>query len=114
MRVLDAYGRRCAVTGERALPALEAAHIQPYRGPASNHIQNGLALRADFHRLYDRGYVTVTPEHRFQVSHRLKEDFDNREAYYRLGGRQLIVLPPDPSERPSRQALEWHASKVFR
>lgn len=28
--VTDAYARRCAMTGERVLPVLEAAHIQPY------------------------------------------------------------------------------------
>jgi predicted restriction endonuclease len=62
----DAYGRRCAVTCERSLPTLDAAHIQPYRGPRSNHLQNGLVLRADIHRLFDSGYVTVTPEYRFR------------------------------------------------
>lgn len=100
------YGRRCAVTGERALPVLDAAHIEPYLGPASNHIQNGLALRADIHRLYDTGYVTATPEYRVEVSRRLKEDFDNGEVYYQLGGTNLAVLPRDPTKRPSRQALE--------
>jgi putative restriction endonuclease len=28
--VTDAYQRKCAVTGERTLPALEAAHIRPF------------------------------------------------------------------------------------
>jgi putative restriction endonuclease len=28
--VTDAYERRCAVTGEKTLPVLEAAHIKPY------------------------------------------------------------------------------------
>jgi putative restriction endonuclease len=27
--VTDAYQRRCAVTGERTLPVLDAAHIRP-------------------------------------------------------------------------------------
>lgn len=114
VRVLDAYARRCAVTGERALPVLDAAHIQQYLGPASNHVQNGLSLRADIHRLYDAGYVTVTPEYRVEVSRRLKEDFHNGELYYQLEGARLAVLPIDPGKRPSRQALEWHATQVFR
>ena len=114
VRVLDAYGRRCAITGERALPVLDAAHIEPYLGPASNHVQNGLALRADIHRLYDAGYMAVTPEHRIEVSRRLKEDFENGELYYQLAGARLAVLPNDPAKRPSRQALEWHATRIFR
>ncbi|OCN02834.1 hypothetical protein A7X67_02970 [Clostridium sp. W14A] len=28
--VTEAYQRRCAFTGERTLPVLEAAHIKPY------------------------------------------------------------------------------------
>jgi HNH endonuclease len=114
IRVLDAYSRRCAVTGERSLPVLEAAHIQRYLGPRSNHVQNGLALRADIHRLYDEGYVTVTPECRFEVSRRLRDEFENGEVYYQLHGSPLAVLPVKPDERPSREALDWHAANVFR
>jgi len=114
VRVLDAYQRRCAVTGERSLPVLDAVHIQPYLGPASNHVQNGISLRADIHRLFDTGYVTVTPECRFEVSRRLREDFENGEPYYQLDGSRLVVLPGELSKRPSPKALEWHASNVFR
>lgn len=28
--VTDAYQRRCAISGEKTLPVLEAAHIRPY------------------------------------------------------------------------------------
>lgn len=113
LRVLEAYGRCCAVTGEHALPVLEAAHIQPYLGPASNHIQNGLVLRADLHRLYDDGYVTVTPDLRLDVSRRLRDQFDNGEEYYRMAGR-TINIPKAPRLQPSREALLWHAENVFR
>ena len=114
VRVLDAYQRRCAVTGERSLPVLDAAHIQPYLGPASNHLQNGVTLRSDIHRLFDAGYVTITPEYRFEVSRRLREDFENGGEYYRLGGSRLAVLPADPLKRPNTRVLEWHNSRVFR
>lgn len=113
VRVLDAYGRHCAVTGERSLPVLDAAHIQPYLGPESNHVQNGLSLRTDIHRLYDAGYVTVTPDYRFEVSARLRDEFENGRAYYELAGRELLVVPPDRLLRPSEEALEWHATTIF-
>jgi putative restriction endonuclease len=38
--VLDAYGRKCAVTNCDAAEALEAAHIIPYQGSQTDHIQN--------------------------------------------------------------------------
>jgi putative restriction endonuclease len=112
-RLLNAYGGRCAITGEKSVPVLDAAHIQPYLGPASNHIQNGLLLRVDLHRLYDLGYVTVTPDYHLEVSRRLKEEFDNGEHYYQMRGINLI-LPEKTPHRPSRDALEWHATNVFK
>lgn len=113
VRLFKAYGGQCAVTGEHALPVLDAAHIQPYLGPGSNHIQNGLLLRTDVHRLYDAGYVTVTPEFRVEVSNRLRDEFDNGKVYYEMAGRRISV-PADWRDRPSTAALEWHAANVFR
>jgi putative restriction endonuclease len=64
--VTDNYDRRCAVTGERTLPALDAAHIRPYSDGGDHEARNGLMLRRDIHSLFDVGYVTVTPEYRFR------------------------------------------------
>ncbi len=110
--ITDAYHRRCAVSGERALPALEAAHILPVSLGGVHRIDNGLLLRSDIHRLYDRGYVTVTPDHRFEVSGRLKTDWNNGEPYYPMNGR-TIEPPKDEAEWPSREFLERHADEVF-
>lgn len=79
--VTDSYQRRCAVTGEKALPVLDAAHIRPIAEGGEHRLDNGLLLRTDVHRLYDKGYVTVTSDGRFLVSRRLKTDFDNGEPY---------------------------------
>jgi putative restriction endonuclease len=68
--VLDAYGRACAVTTEHSRPVLEAAHIKPFAAGGEHRVSNGLLLRTDIHRLFDRGYVTVTRERRFEVSRR--------------------------------------------
>ncbi len=110
--VTDLYQRRCAVTGEKSLPALEAAHIRPVAESGTHRIGNGLLIRSDIHRLFDRGYVTVTPDYHFLVSRRLKDDFDNGDVYYRLSGHSIWV-PPDPSSKPEREQLEWHADTIF-
>ena len=47
--VTDAYERRCAITGERTLPVLEAAHIKPYSAGGPHEAENGLLLRSDLH-----------------------------------------------------------------
>ena len=110
--VTDFYERRCAVTREKSLPVLEAAHIKPVAERGTHRIGNGLLIRSDIHRLFDRGYVTVTPDYHFRVSHRLKDDFDNGEVYYRLNGDSIWV-PRDPSKKPDRELLEWHSDTVF-
>jgi putative restriction endonuclease len=113
VQVLDAYGRACAVTGEHSLPVLEAAHIQPYSQGGAHHVENGLALRTDLHRLFDKGYVTVDEHHRFFVGRRLKEEFENGRSYYGLHG-QPLHLPDRQSFQPSAAVLDWHREQVFR
>jgi putative restriction endonuclease len=111
--ITDAYERRCAITREKALPVLDAAHIRPVAEGGSHRLENGLLLRSDVHTLFDRGYITVTPEHRVRVSRRLKADFDNGEHYYQLEGSALWV-PRSAETQPRGDLLEWHADTVFK
>jgi len=112
--VTDAYNRRCAMTGERTLPVLEAAHIRPYSDGGPHELQNGLLLRSDLHRLFDLGYLTIHPdERRVLVSSRIKEEFENGRDYYRLEG-QKVMVPRDPACVPSQEYLAYHADRVFR
>ena len=111
--VTDIYGRRCAVTQERTLPALEAAHIRPYSDGGEHEARNGLLLRRYIHSLFDLGYVTVTPNLKFEVSRRIREDFENGRHYYELNGQQIIV-PDNKSQRPDPGALNWHNEHCFK
>ncbi len=86
--VTGAYRGACAVSREHSLPVLEAAHIRPFGSEGSHEVVNGLLLRADIHRLFDAGYVTVTPDHRFVVSQRLAREWENGKAYYAMDGRE--------------------------
>ena len=49
--VTDNYQRRCAISGERTLPALDAAHIRPYAEGGLHEPSNGVLLRRDIHKL---------------------------------------------------------------
>jgi len=104
--VTGAYGSACAVSHEHSLPVLEAAHIRPYSNDGPHGVPNGLLLRADIHRLFDAGYVGVTPDYRFVVSERLASDWDNGKAYYAMRGP--IELPKHPEDMPSAEYLRWH------
>lgn len=110
--VLDTYERRCAITNERTLPVLEAAHIRPFAEEVDHSITNGILFRSDIHTLFDRGYVTVDPEYRFLVSRRIKEEFENGKAYYALQGAP-IRLPPAKDRWPNPNMLTWHNGQRF-
>ncbi len=111
--VLDAYGRRCAVSGERTIPVLDAAHIVPFSESVRHELSNGIALRSDIHRLFDKGYVSVRPDRRFVVSKRLREDFSNGKIYYEMDGREIRV-PSADNAAPSIENLERHYNEVFK
>jgi putative restriction endonuclease len=110
--VLQAYGRRCAITGAKIRPVLQAAHIRPLSQGGEHRLDNGLLLRSDMHTLYDGGYIGVDPKHRLVVSPRLREEFHNGDDLYARAGTQ-ISLPERRADRPSREFLEWHLDEVF-
>ena len=112
--VTDAYNRACAITEEHTLPALEAAHIKPYGDSGPHAVYNGLLLRSDVHRLFDRGYITVTPDYHIEVGGRLKEEFRNGRYYYPFHGQKLHHLPLDPADHPSRELLIWHNENIYK
>jgi putative restriction endonuclease len=111
--VMDKYSRRCAITGEKTLPVLEAAHIKPYSEDGPHKISNGVFMRSDLHTLFDGGYMTLTKEFHVEVSKRIREEFSNGREYYALHGRKLLRLPANPENRPSLEYLEWHQNNRY-
>jgi putative restriction endonuclease len=111
--VTDVYERRCAVTRERTLPVLQAAHIRPYAEGGEHRVENGLLLRSDIHTLFDQGYLTVTTDYHIEVSRKIREEFENGRDYYAIHGHALH-LPRRSADRPSAQLLAWHNEVRFR
>lgn len=111
--VTDVYRRQCALTSSHVLHVLDAAHIRPYSEGGIHSPSNGLLLRQDVHTLFDRGYLTISPDYRVEVSRRLKDEFDNGKEYYALQGKS-ILLPDNPAFRPSAEQLMWHNENRYR
>ncbi|MBG6065462.1 restriction endonuclease [Micromonospora ureilytica] len=111
--VLGAYGRRCAITGNRVQPVLQAAHIRPLPLGGEHRLDNGLLLKSDVHILFDRGYLGVDPKHRLLVSPRLRSEFGNGDQFYAKAGEQ-IALPERRRDRPRADFLEWHLDTVYK
>ncbi|MGM9507020.1 HNH endonuclease [Larkinella sp. GY13] len=114
LSVIDAYNKRCAITGEKTLPVLEAAHIKPFAESGPNQTANGLLLRSDMHKLFDDGYITITPNLKVEVSKRIREEFNNGQEYYQYHGKSLMVLPELTTNRPSPLYLDYHNHTIFR
>jgi putative restriction endonuclease len=111
--VTDRYRRRCAISGERTLPALDAAHIRPFAEGGSHEASNGILMRRDIHSLFDLGYVTITPKLEFEVSKRIREEYENGRHYYALHGASVSV-PEVADCRPDVAALSWHNDHRFK
>lgn len=104
--LLGAYNRRCTLSGCTVEPVLEAAHIYPYKGDATNHVTNGLLLRADLHTLFDLRLFSINDAMEVVAKPTL-----HSKDYDWLHGTALR-LPDEAAFRPSAEALRWHREQV--
>lgn len=110
--VTDAYERRCAMTGDGTLPALEVAHIRPPAQGGLHRVDNGLLLRSDLRRLFDQGHFTLADDFTIRVSSHLQRDYPESDVYRELDGTSIRI--PDKLEHQPRPAfLDWHRRRVF-
>jgi hypothetical protein len=102
-RLIAAYGGCCAITKCNAVDALEAAHISPYLGPKTNHVTNGLLLRADIHILFDRGLLSIDEERMTVILHD-----DLKATTYSQYDGVAIQQPSNAAQRPDKAAVRHH------
>lgn len=100
-KLLEAYKGTCAVTGCSETNVLQAAHISPYDGPKTNHVQNGMLLRADIHNLFDLGLICIDP-----ISHEVLVSPRVQDLKYRALNGSLARLPEKKHHRPSMVSLK--------
>jgi predicted restriction endonuclease len=105
-KLLQAYGDRCAITGCDCLDALEAAHIRPYGGESTNHVQNGILLRSDLHTLFDIGKVGIDPDTGLIVVAKSLLT----TVYGKLNGKKLRRTSR-ASQLPNKDVLREHLEK---
>ncbi|MCK1981982.1 MULTISPECIES: phage lytic cycle repressor MrpR family protein [Peribacillus] len=105
--VMSVYDK-CTITGENVHITLEACHIQPYINRESNHIQNGLLLRVDIHKLFDNGLIIIDDNYTVRISPLLSSDY-----YQSLNGKR-IHLPKDKRFYPSKKALGYKMNEFIK
>ncbi|MBV8886261.1 MAG: HNH endonuclease [Chroococcidiopsidaceae cyanobacterium CP_BM_RX_35] len=105
--LLQAYNRKCAITGEDVELALEATHIMPYLGTQTDCVSNGLLLRADLHALFDLYLMTIDPgTMRVLIAPTIK-----KTSYGKFDFKPLS-LPWKSSEKPSQEALQLRCEEL--
>ena len=116
-RIIQAYEHPCAVCGfnvrmGNTLIALEAAHIKWHQAGGPDSEENGIALCALHHKLFDRGAFTVSPDLRIQVSDRAHGTHGFDEWLGPYHGKALRP-PQRPSYYPQPTFVAWHVREVF-
>ncbi len=95
--IMNAWNNRCAISACDVVDALDAAHINPYCGAQSNDVCNGLALRADLHRLFDQHLLVLS----YRANHLIVELHSRlRGTHYEQFHGTKLALPRDPRCRP--------------
>ncbi|MEG4208134.1 leucine-rich repeat domain-containing protein [Microcoleus sp. Pol7_A1] len=102
-KLLIAYAGRCPITDCDVELAIEAAHIIPYQGTQTNHLSNGLPLRADIHTLFDLHLLSIRPNTNEVV---IAPELVGT-CYQHLAARKL-TLPQDKKTAPNQNALSKH------
>ena len=99
------YGDQCMISGCPHMEVVQAAHIDPYRGPKANHVENGLLLRSDLHDLFDLDLLGIEPATCEVVLNHMVTEYSQYSA---LDGAKLIL---GGSKGPSRGALNLRWSE---
>jgi putative restriction endonuclease len=111
--VLDAYDNTCAVTGLKIVNGggkteAQAAHIWPVADSGPDIVQNGVALSATAHWLFDRHLISFDDNLCLLVSHN-KVPSELRQLFPPTG--QKIRLPPDSKLHPRRDFVARHRER---
>ena len=85
--------KMCLISKVSINDSLEAAHISPYLGDATNFSDNGLTLRIDLHRLFDRGKIRINQ----QMCVELSEDLMACDCYSNYSG--VLIKPVSERQR---------------
>jgi len=111
-KVIEAYESTCAVTGMRLVNGggrveAQAAHIWSVQDGGPDVVQNGIALSATVHWLFDRHLISLTDGFGLLVSHnRVPSELQS------LFKNQLkqIRLPKDRNQWPHLPYVQHHRS----
>lgn len=106
-KLLELYGARCAVSGCSLLDAIDAAHVQGVDGAGEDVVSNGVILRADLHRLFDRDLMAVDPTNGV-----ICFDVDCGDHYAEFNGQRVFL--PDGGPKLHQFQTRWSRFRAQR
>lgn len=114
--IIEAYDRRCAVTGLKLINGggraeVEAAHIMPVASGGPDKITNGIALSGTVHWMFDRGLIGLTDDFDVLISRQVN-DPDGVKSLINSTGRAIV--PTDRALQPHPRYLAWHRENCFK
>jgi putative restriction endonuclease len=114
--VLQAYDRRCAITGLRLINGggraeVDAAHIKPVDHNGPDDLRNGIALSGTAHWMFDRGLIALADDLTILVSRQVNDPDSVRTIINRTGRAHA---PERPLDRPHPAFLHWHREHCFK
>ncbi|MCR6502162.1 HNH endonuclease [Shinella sp. CPCC 101442] len=114
--ILQAYDKRCAVTGLKLINGggraeVDAAHIRPVEASGPDILSNGIALSGTAHWMFDRGLIGLSDDLEVLVSHHAN-DRDSIQGLINRTGKAIV--PAGIHERPHPQFLKWHRENTFK
>lgn len=115
--VLQAWDRQCAFCGydgqlAGASAGIDAAHVRWFTFDGPDDLDNGLALCALHHKLFDLGALGLDLNLRVLVSAVFNARTSAGRAVYELHGRPLSPRPGTIT--PSGDHITWHTREVFK
>lgn len=118
IRILRAYGYRCALCGldlriNNLTIALDAAHIRWHQAGGPDVETNGIALCSLHHKLFDLGAFTIVEHGKVLVSEQVHGAAGFEEALLNYHCKR-VAAPTHPEHAPSSEYLAWHRSQVFK
>ncbi len=114
--ILQAYDKRCAITGLKLINGggraeVDAAHIRPVEANGPDILSNGIALSGTAHWIFDRGLIGLSDDLEVLVS-RHANDRDSIQGLINKTGRAIV--PAGIHARPHPQFLQWHRENTFK
>lgn len=117
-KILELYDNSCAICGYNLrfndmTVGLEAAHIKWHQAHGPSTENNGIALCAIHHKLFDQGAFTLDWDMRVQVSV-LVEKSHSADIWLGQYENNRIALPEKTIYKPDDKYIQWHVREVFK